>query len=96
MALGIWFARNAPVGLARRRLMILVGCVGFIFGFVIVAPFAPGEMISNGLLMPCVGLVLVGLAYSPSRLFNHPVFVRLGDASYSLYLLHVPLWNWMS
>jgi peptidoglycan/LPS O-acetylase OafA/YrhL len=46
--------------------------------------------------MPFLGLVLVGLAYSPSRLFNHSTFVELGDASYSLYLLHIPLLNWLS
>jgi peptidoglycan/LPS O-acetylase OafA/YrhL len=96
MALGILFARSGPVGVSMRRLMIFVGCVGFVVGFVVVAPLVPGEMISNGLLMPFLGLLLVGLAYSPSRVFNHPIFVQLGDASYSLYLLHMPLWNWMA
>jgi peptidoglycan/LPS O-acetylase OafA/YrhL len=96
MALGILFVRSAPVGLALRRCMILMGCLGFIFGFVIVAPLVPGEMISNGLLMPFLGLVLVGLANSPSRLFNHATFVQLGDASYSLYLLHIPFWTWIA
>jgi peptidoglycan/LPS O-acetylase OafA/YrhL len=96
MALGILFARSVPVGVSMRRLMILVGCVGFGVGFVVVSPLVPGEMISNGLLMPFLGLLLVGLAYSPSRLFNHPIFVQLGDASYSLYLLHIPLWNWIA
>jgi peptidoglycan/LPS O-acetylase OafA/YrhL len=43
-----------------------------------------------------LGLLLVGLAHSPSRVFNHPIFVQLGDASYSLYLLHIPLWSWMA
>ena len=95
MALGILFSRRAPVGVLMRRSMIL-GRVGFGVGFVVVAPLVPGEMISNGLLMPFLGLLLVGLAYSPSRVFNHPIFVQLGEASYSLYLLHIPLWNWMS
>ena len=96
MALGILFARSAPVGVSMRRLMILVGCIGFGVSFAVVAPLVPGEMISNGLLMPFLGLLLVGLAYSPSQVFNHPIFVQLGDASYSLYLLHIPLWNWMA
>ena len=96
MALGIVFARSAPVGVAIRRLMILTGCGGFLLGFAMIAPLVPSEMISSGLLMPFIVLVLVGLAYSPSRLFNHPVFVRLGDASYSLYLLHMPLWTWIA
>ena len=96
MALGILFGRSAPVELAMRRCMIFVGCVGFIFGFVIVAPLVPEEMMGNGLLIPFLGLVLVGLAHSPSRLLNHRMFVQLGDASYSLYLLHIPLWTWMA
>jgi peptidoglycan/LPS O-acetylase OafA/YrhL len=96
MALGILFTRSPAVGVSMRRLMILMGCVGFGVGLVVIAPLVPGEMISNGLLMPFLGLLLVGLAYSPSRVFNHPIFVQLGDASYSLYLLHIPLWNWMA
>jgi peptidoglycan/LPS O-acetylase OafA/YrhL len=95
MALGTVFARSAPVSVVMRRAMILVGCAGFLLGFVAIGPHIPGEMISNGLLMPFLVLVLVGLAYSPSRLFNHRIFVQLGDASYSLYLLHIPLWNWI-
>jgi peptidoglycan/LPS O-acetylase OafA/YrhL len=55
----------------------------------------PDGMISNGLLMPFLGLVLFGLAHSKSKVFGHPLFVRLGDASYSVYLLHIPLWMWM-
>jgi peptidoglycan/LPS O-acetylase OafA/YrhL len=96
MALGILFARSPPLGVSMRRLMILVGCIGFGVGFVAILPLVPGEMISNGLLMPFLGILLVGLAYSPSRILNHPFFVRLGDASYSLYLLHIPLWNWIA
>jgi peptidoglycan/LPS O-acetylase OafA/YrhL len=96
MALGILFGRSAPVGLAMRRWMIFVGCAGFIFGFVILAPLVPNEMIDNGLLIPFLGLILMGLARSSSRLLNHRMFVQLGDASYSLYLLHWPLWTWMA
>jgi hypothetical protein len=46
--------------------------------------------------MPFLGLVLVGLAYSPSEIFNRSIFMQLGDASYSLYLLRMPFWDWMS
>jgi peptidoglycan/LPS O-acetylase OafA/YrhL len=96
MTLGILFTRSAPVGPLMRRFMIVLGCLGFGVGFVVLGPLVPGEMIADGLLMPFLGLLLVGLAYSPSRIFNHWIFVQLGEASYSLYLLHIPLWNWMS
>jgi peptidoglycan/LPS O-acetylase OafA/YrhL len=96
MALGILFGRISPLAVTVRRWMIFIGCTGFIFGFMIISPLVPVELFSNGLLMPFLALIIVSLAYSPSWLFNHPVFVQLGDASYSLYLLHIPLWNWMA
>jgi peptidoglycan/LPS O-acetylase OafA/YrhL len=85
-----------PVPMVWRRIALLTGCLGFVLGFCAIAPIVPGEMISNGLLMPFLGLTLFGLAHSRSRVFNHPLFVRLGDASYSLYLLHIPIWNLMA
>ena len=44
------------------------------------------------LLLPYVGLVR-GLAANDGWLGNKPM-VHLGEASYSLYLLHLPLWPW--
>lgn len=46
----------------------------------------------NVLLLPYVGLV-VGLGAGNRWLGSTPM-VRLGEASYSLYLLHLPLWPW--
>ncbi len=95
LALGLLFTRVPPLPAVWRQVTWLAGCIGFGIGFIEISPLIPGEFINNGLLMPFLGLVLFGLAYSKSRVFNHPLFVRLGDASYSLYLLHIPIWNWL-
>jgi hypothetical protein len=50
MALGILFVRSPPASAAMRRIMVLVGCIGYVVGFGIFAALVPGEMISNGLL----------------------------------------------
>ncbi|MCX6586440.1 MAG: hypothetical protein NTX13_07660 [Acidobacteria bacterium] len=44
------------------------------------------------LLVPFVGLVM-GLGARAGAMGSRPM-VRLGEASYSLYLLHLPLWPW--
>jgi peptidoglycan/LPS O-acetylase OafA/YrhL len=93
--LGVLFSRMPPLPTIWRKIALLTGCIGLGIGVIGVAPHVPDGMISNGLLMPFLGLVLFGLAYSKSKVFGHPLFIRLGDASYSVYLLHMPLWTWM-
>jgi peptidoglycan/LPS O-acetylase OafA/YrhL len=93
--LGVLFSRMPPLPTIWRKIALLTGCIGLGIGVIGVAPHVPDAMISNGLLMPFLGLVLFGLAYSKSKVFGHPLFIRLGDASYSVYLLHMPLWTWM-
>ena len=36
-----------------------------------------------------------GLVKAPARLLSMPIFVLLGEASYAVYILHVPLRKWM-
>jgi len=51
--------------------------------------------IHNGLLAPLIGLLLWNLALGGSgrlvRLLSHPTTVALGQASFSLYILHTPI-----
>jgi peptidoglycan/LPS O-acetylase OafA/YrhL len=56
----------------------------------------PRPLAQNGLLAPGFAALIFGLA--PGRgalaaILGHPVFVKLGEASYSLYLLHLPVWG---
>jgi peptidoglycan/LPS O-acetylase OafA/YrhL len=95
MAIGILFTRTPPLTRLWRNMAFLTGLVGLGTGLVVIAPHVPAALIENGLLMPFLGLVLFGLARSKSIFFNHSIFVALGDASYSVYLLHIPVWWWM-
>lgn len=57
----------------------------------------PQLLIHNGLLAPAYALVIVGLASSEanfSRVLSWSPLVLLGEASYSLYLLHIPFWKY--
>jgi peptidoglycan/LPS O-acetylase OafA/YrhL len=77
----VLFAFGAGVELVAHR----------IFGFV-VWPFPLGH---NGMLSPAWGLVLFGLAHggAPSRWLAVRPLVRLGNASYGLYILHFPVFD---
>jgi peptidoglycan/LPS O-acetylase OafA/YrhL len=55
----------------------------------------PRLFIHNGVLAPAFACLIFGLASSRGALAHFlalPAVVRLGEASYSLYLLHLPLW----
>jgi peptidoglycan/LPS O-acetylase OafA/YrhL len=95
MAIGILFTRTPPLTKLWRNMALLTGLVGLGTELIVIGPYVPGALFENGLLMPFLGLVLFGLARSKSIFFNHSVFVALGDASYSVYLLHIPVWWWM-
>lgn len=95
-AVGVLFVRHRPMTQLRRRIYLAIGSLGFVAGFLAFDGHIPGPSFSNGVFAPCLVLILLGLAYSHSRLWAHPFFVRLGDASYSLYLLHIPVFLWLS
>src|SRR5262249_46456835 len=63
----------------------------------------PYAFLHNGLLDIFFAVLIYGLARGASlggrlhilRMLSLPVFVLLGEASYAIYILHVPLRNWM-
>lgn len=63
------------------------------------SPALPFVLLHNGLLAPLFGLLIFGLAGGRgplARMLSHPGLVLLGEASYALYLLHQPLWLWVT
>jgi peptidoglycan/LPS O-acetylase OafA/YrhL len=58
-------------------------------------PYPP---LHNGLLAPAYAAVILGLALGGGalvRLLSAPAVVFLGNASYSMYILHAPIYTWL-
>lgn len=56
-------------------------------------------VLNNGLLAPVFAALLYGLARTTtplSRLLARPALVRLGEASYAVYILQYPVANWLT
>jgi len=94
MTAGLLFVRNA----LPRRWAAPLAIAGFAAVALAIANHAriPGLVLHNALLAPAFALVIYGLALDSklSRAFAIPALVLLGEASYSLYLLHVTLLGW--
>jgi len=59
----------------------------------------PYPLVHNGLLTPLHALVILGLALGggvPARLLSIQPLIFLGNASYSMYILHSPAAQWMN
>jgi peptidoglycan/LPS O-acetylase OafA/YrhL len=58
----------------------------------------PYPFLHNGLLLPLFASIILGLALGggfPAQWLSSPTFVLLGNASYSMYILHVPIYFWL-
>jgi peptidoglycan/LPS O-acetylase OafA/YrhL len=58
----------------------------------------PMLLLHDGLLFPIFGCIILGLASGNNLItqaLSLPFLVLLGEASYALYLLHIPIWHWM-
>ena len=63
------------------------------------AQWIPYPLFHNGLLMPVYLCIILGFALSGglvARWLSTPAAVFLGNASYSMYILHVPIYGWLS
>jgi peptidoglycan/LPS O-acetylase OafA/YrhL len=79
---------------ARHAGLLATSAAGLILGVLALGPRVPYVLLHNGLLVPAFAVLLLALATDeglPARLLRHPGLVRLGEASYSLYILHTPL-----
>jgi len=101
MTLGHFFlARVAGNSGNRRRhdwlLMFSTLCILVLFAL---HGRIPPVLLSNVILVPLYGALILSVANSRqalSRFLGHPAMVTLGEASYGIYILHIPLAFWMS
>jgi peptidoglycan/LPS O-acetylase OafA/YrhL len=50
-------------------------------------------LVQNGLYAPLFAFLIVAIAKGPSGLLAGNLWVRLGAASYALYIIHIPIWG---
>lgn len=72
-------------GLAALTVVIVVSASGLL----------PYALVHNGLFLPLFGVLLVSFASCGGVLSWRPL-QRLGEASYALYVLHVPVFYWVA
>src|SRR5207245_7116971 len=67
-------------------------------GILVTVPWAFGPLYDVA-LTPLLAVLIYALACGAGRLAAFlalPAMVALGEASYALYILHVPLWEWVA
>lgn len=89
---GIFAARFFIRYPLNGSLWIPVLAGGAILGIMAVSPSLPYILLHNGLLVPLSALLICGLAYASPNLYVPRGLITLGEASYALYLLHLPIW----
>jgi peptidoglycan/LPS O-acetylase OafA/YrhL len=91
-----WLYLRFPPSRIQGLLFTLAGAAGLLVTLVF-ADHLPFVVLHNGLLIPFQALLLVGLTQPNliSRLLANPVLLLLGEASYSLYLVHYILNLWL-
>jgi peptidoglycan/LPS O-acetylase OafA/YrhL len=94
----IWLESNRPNFHGRGWRFYLPG-IAVAVALLSQADEIPYPLVHNGLLLPANCLIVLGLALSGgwlSRWLSTSVLVFLGNASYSVYILHVPVASWLT
>ena len=93
MALGLWHLHG---GRPRPPAWLLPAASLAIVALFAAASWLPWWTRSDAALMPLFAVaILAGATPAPARgLLAHPALQRLGEASYALYILHLPLRLW--
>jgi peptidoglycan/LPS O-acetylase OafA/YrhL len=96
IVVGVLYCRHANSALLRKSAfaMILVGIASVLAVCMVASDRIPYPLMHNGLLLVPFAAILLGLAQNHSllsRLLSHKSLEILGCASYSLYIIHLPL-----
>jgi peptidoglycan/LPS O-acetylase OafA/YrhL len=85
---------RALLGSPAAATALSAGAAVLVLAFLAASGSIPYPLLHNGLLVPVFALLIVSLAPGRGALaacLATPAMVLLGEASYSLYLIHVPL-----
>ena len=96
IAIGRLFALQPGWLTARTGTVLALGGMAVSIGIVCI-PDIPRLWLHQSLLAPAFGALILGLATNQgpvARALGHPWLVRLGDASYAMYILQEPVMNW--
>lgn len=97
VAAGVVFMRHPRV--AWSGPCSLIGVALLMCSMAILGDVLPRASLNAGLFTPLLGLLIFALACGQgplaAALSTRPM-VALGEASYALYLLHVPMWHWLA
>lgn len=101
---GHWFlgcVKGSSTSRGRFAVAWVILLLGLFFcaGCLLAAQRIPMPLLHNGLLLPGFLCIVIGLAMEPKGLaavLRHKLLVFLGGASYSLYILHVPVFAYLS
>jgi peptidoglycan/LPS O-acetylase OafA/YrhL len=103
LAGGIWYLTYSShwvlsQALNRVCLIVALGTILLLLSLRAYLPTFPDSFsLDVGLLSPLFLVIILTLAWDSSRLsrvLSHPWMVTLGDSSYALYILHVPI-RWL-
>lgn len=89
--------RRIPARVVRHSGPLSVLCASALLSLLAQGAALPGMYARNGALAPLFGLLILALAYGRgpiARILGSQLFSLLGEASYSMYLLHWPLHAW--
>ena len=101
MAGGIWYLSEAPrLQISQKvNLTLLLGALGAVILLMMADAMYPDQLyfVDSGIFAPLFLIIILTISLDQtklSELFRRPTFVLLGDASYSVYILHIPV-RWM-
>lgn len=97
MVLGRYYLQNGHKGKQWALPLTLISLL--LLGFLLIPEIGlPYPLLHNGLLIPVVGTLIYGVALggSLSRVLSASPFVQIGQASFSVFVLHFPLWVWVN
>lgn len=91
---GRLFLKTGGLG-PRRSTVVFFASSAVLAALLLIGPRLPFPVANSGWLAPLLALIVFSLASGGlgARLFEPRWFVVLGQSSFCLYMLHVPLWN---